>query len=284
MRASIVVGVDGSRAATRAARVAASFARRLDYRLVLAHVADDPPVFPYGAPTARELQRHRALEHATSVVAAVAKTIGEPGAQKAVVISDVASGLADIADNEGAALVAIGSRRDKRWGRPRHSRMAIALEAVSSCPVLVVSAAAAEGLAIALQPPVGAVVVGVDGSPVSMRARVVAAGLAGQLGLSATPVFVSTDQSQAPIDDALVVSNDDPVAGLSAAARSQSASLLVVGASGGRRGAPRVAERLHRSSPVPLVVVPSDAHLAPFVAGRLAPHGGAVKATASRDA
>jgi len=54
MRSSIVVGVDGSPAATRAARVAASFARRLDYRLVLAHVAGDPPVFPYGAPRARE--------------------------------------------------------------------------------------------------------------------------------------------------------------------------------------------------------------------------------------
>jgi nucleotide-binding universal stress UspA family protein len=272
MRSSIVVGVDGSRAATRAARVAASLARRLDYRLVLAHVASDPPVFPNGAPRARELQRRGTLEHATSVVDAVAKTIGEPRAKKAVVVSDVASGLADIADNEGAALVAIGSRRGKRWGRPRQSRVALALEAVSSCPVLVVSAAAAKGLAIALQPPVGAVIVGVDGSPVSTRARVVAAGLAGQLGLSVTPVFVKADESQATIDDAVVVSNEDPVAGLSAAARSQSASLLVVGASGGRRGAPSVAERLHRSSPVPLVVVPSDSHLAPFVTGQLAPH------------
>jgi len=122
MRSSIVVGVDGSPAATRAARVAASFARRLDYRLVLAHVAGDPPVFPYGAARARELQRRRALEHATSPIAAVAKTIGEPAAKKAVVVSDVASGLAYIADNEGAALLAIGSGRDKRWGRTRHSR------------------------------------------------------------------------------------------------------------------------------------------------------------------
>jgi len=136
---------------------------------------------------------------------------------------------------------------------------------------MVVSAAAAKGLAIALQPPFGAVVVGVDGSPASLRARVVAAGLAGQLGLPATPVFVKADESQAVIDDAVAVSNEDPVAGLSAAARSQSASQLVVGASDGHPGAPSVAARLHRSSPVPLVVVPSDAHLAPFVAGQLAP-------------
>jgi len=118
MRSSIVVGVDGSHAATRAARAAASFARRLNYRLVLAHVAGDPPVFPYGAPRARELQRRRALEHATSVVTDVAKTIGEPAATKAVVISDVASGLAYIADNESAALIAIGSRGDKPGAGP----------------------------------------------------------------------------------------------------------------------------------------------------------------------
>jgi len=277
MRSSIVVGVDGSQAATRAARVAASLARRLDYRLVLAHVAGDPPVRNYGAPGARELERRRALEHATSVVAAVAKMVGEPRAEKVVVVSDVAGGLAYIADVKDAALVAIGSRRDKRWGRPRHSRVATGLEAVSSCPVLVVSAAAAKGLATALQSPLGAVVVGVDGSPVSMRARVVAAGLAGQLGLTATPVFVKADESQATIADAVAVVDEDPVAGLSAAARSQSASLLVVGAGSGHRRTPSVAERLHRSSPVPLVVVPSDAHLAPFVAGQLAPHGPTVR-------
>jgi nucleotide-binding universal stress UspA family protein len=269
MRSSIVVGVDGSHAARRAARAAASFARRLDYRLVLAHVASDPPVFPYGELTAREIERHRALERATSLLDSVAQAIGEPAAKKAVVISDVPSGLAFIADNEGAALLAIGSRRDKRWGRPRNNRLATSLEAISSCPVVVVSGSAAKGLAMALPPPVGAVVVGVDGSPNSMRARVVATGLADQLGLPATPVFVREEGSRAVVEDAVSVSNADPATGLADAARTKSASLLVVGASGGRRGAPSVAERLHRTSPVPLVVVPSDAHLSPFVAKHL---------------
>jgi nucleotide-binding universal stress UspA family protein len=81
MRSSIVVGVDGSRAATRAASVAASLARRLDYRLVLAHVAGDPPVFPYGAPRARELQRRRALEQATLVVAGAVVVGVDAGAE-----------------------------------------------------------------------------------------------------------------------------------------------------------------------------------------------------------
>jgi nucleotide-binding universal stress UspA family protein len=269
MRSSIVVGVDGSSAARRAARVAASFARRLDYRLVLAHVASDPPVFPYGAPRAREIQRRRALERATSLLDSVAQAIGEPAAKKAVVLSDVPSGLAFIADNEAAALLAIGSRADKRWGRPRNNPLATSLETISNCPVVVISGSAAKGLAMALPPPVGAVVVGVDGSPTSMRARVVAAGLAGQLGLPATPVFVREDGSQAVLDDAVGVSNADPASGLADAARTKSASLLVVGASRGQRGALGVAERLHRSSPVPLVVVPSDAHLSPYVAKHL---------------
>jgi len=269
MRSSIVVGVDGSAAARRAARAAASFARRLDYRLVLAHVASDPPVFPYGEPTAREIQRRRALERATSLLESVAQAIGEPAAKKAVVISDVPSGLAFIADNEAAALLAIGSRADKRWGRPRHNPLATSLEDISSCPVVVVSGSAAKGLAMALPPPVGAVVVGVDGSPNSMRARVVAAGLAGQLGLPATPVFVREEGSQVVLDDAASVSNADPASGLADAARIKSASLLVVGASDGQGDQPTVAERLHRTSPVPLVVVPSDAHLSPFVAKHL---------------
>ena len=264
MRASIVVGVDGSHAATRAARVAASFARRLDYRLVVAHVAADPPLFADGSQRARDFQRQQALEHARSVVGAVAKAIGQPGAHQSVAVSDVATGLSYIAANEGAALVVVGARRDTRWGRPRHSRVALALEAVSSCPVMVVSATAAKGLASALRPPFGAVVVGVDGSLESMRARVVAAGLAAQLGLPATPVFVKADESQDAIADAVAVSNKDVVAGLSAAARTQSASLLIVGASDGGGDSRSVAVRLHRSSPVPLVVVPRDAHLAPF--------------------
>jgi nucleotide-binding universal stress UspA family protein len=79
-------------------------------------------------------------------------------------------------------------------------------------------------------------------------------------------VFVREEGSQVVLDDAASVSNADPASGLADAARIKSASLLVVGASGGQGAAPSVAERLHRTSPVPLVVVPSDAHLSPFVA------------------
>ena len=66
MRGSIIVGVDGSPEATDAARAAASLARGADRRLVLAHVAADPPVFPLrehrGSPAAT---RHPARQRAT---------------------------------------------------------------------------------------------------------------------------------------------------------------------------------------------------------------------------
>ena len=57
---SIIVGVDGSSESTDAALVAASLARSLGRRLVLAHVAADPNVFAYGDRGQRDAKRTQA--------------------------------------------------------------------------------------------------------------------------------------------------------------------------------------------------------------------------------
>src|SRR4051794_37330108 len=62
MHGPIIASVDGSQGSTDAARVAAALARGLGRRLVLAHVADDPAVFPYGDRWLREAQRRRAMQ------------------------------------------------------------------------------------------------------------------------------------------------------------------------------------------------------------------------------
>jgi hypothetical protein len=64
MSGPIIVGVDGS-GATSAVRLGASLARRTSRELVLVHVVEDRPTFPYGSVRARELQRRALLAEGT---------------------------------------------------------------------------------------------------------------------------------------------------------------------------------------------------------------------------
>ena len=75
MRRSIIVGVDGSSESTDAAVVAASLARSLDRRLVLAHVAADPNVFHYGDRRHRDVQRRHVLDAGNDLLESVADEI-----------------------------------------------------------------------------------------------------------------------------------------------------------------------------------------------------------------
>ena len=117
MRGSIVAAVDGSPEATEAARVAAMLARDLDRRLVLAHVADDPPVFPFGDNQRREIQRRDAIQSAGRLLDHVALAIGAPTASKRVTLGGRCHGgveerLAALCREEQADLMLLGSRTD----------------------------------------------------------------------------------------------------------------------------------------------------------------------------
>lgn len=117
MTGSIVAAVDGSREATEAARVAAMLARHLDRRLVLAHVAADPPVFPYGDSRWREIQRRHAMRRGGHLLDDVAMEIVAPAASKRVSLGGLVHGgvedrLAALCREEHADLMLLGSRRD----------------------------------------------------------------------------------------------------------------------------------------------------------------------------
>ncbi|HET7171697.1 MAG TPA: universal stress protein [Gaiellales bacterium] len=110
MGGTIVCGVTRSPAARDAAELAAALAARLEMRLVLVHVSRD-----------RE--------------AAVAET---PGAEDVrVVHGSRAEAIAEVAAEEGADLIVLGSRTGGLRGGLLRSGLARELEQVTPVPVLV---------------------------------------------------------------------------------------------------------------------------------------------------
>jgi nucleotide-binding universal stress UspA family protein len=143
MRGSIIVGVDGSREATDAARAAAALAHELGRRLVLAHVAEDPPVFPYGDRWRREVQRRHAIRHGSDLLQAVATEIGQPTARRRITLGGLLQGgvderLAALSRAEASELLVVGSRPRGRLARALLGAPSGPRVSSSACPVLTV--------------------------------------------------------------------------------------------------------------------------------------------------
>ncbi|MEX2194537.1 MAG: universal stress protein [Thermoleophilaceae bacterium] len=142
-RRSIIAGVDGSRQSVRAAAVAASLARGLERRLVLVHVAADPPVFPYGDLRVREAQRRRLVRRGLALLAVAASEIREEQARRRVVLSGIAHGglqerLDAVAREEHADLLVVGARGRHPVARALLGSPSTPMGGTGSCPVLVV--------------------------------------------------------------------------------------------------------------------------------------------------
>jgi nucleotide-binding universal stress UspA family protein len=177
MRSSIIVGVDGSREATDAARVAASLARGLHRRLVLAHVVAGPPF--HADRWQREVQRRRAIRRGTDLLEGVATEIGEPTARRRIALTGLIEGdledrLAALTREEDADLVVVGSRA-------RGALVSTLLGSVSASranngayPVVVVPPAWGRRFADGRRTWSGSIVCGIDGSADSDRPRIVA--------------------------------------------------------------------------------------------------------------
>jgi nucleotide-binding universal stress UspA family protein len=119
---SIVCGVDDSRHARFALDVAGRYARRLDLRLIVLHV---PP---------------RIVQAATGL-ALVERMLREEGvaeAQARVSRGDPAECLADLADEERAELIVVGSRGLVAFRTAFLGSVSNALVGIARCPVLVV--------------------------------------------------------------------------------------------------------------------------------------------------
>jgi nucleotide-binding universal stress UspA family protein len=144
MDGSIVCGVDGSTESRVAVRVAAQLSGQLGLRLVVAHVSQAAlfasavavkPVLT--KPTVEEL---RAAEH---ILEQVALDEGIRHATLRPLYGLPAERLADLADDEAAEFIVVGSRGRGAFKAAFLGSVSRELIGVARCPVLVVPPAAA---------------------------------------------------------------------------------------------------------------------------------------------
>ena len=131
MSGTIVCGVTESPDGRSAAASSAALGQRLALRLVLVHVIDGVPTGTHESLTARQRQ-----SGAERTLNAVANEVGNE-AERRVVMGDRAEALAQVAAEEGADLVVLGSRSTGLGGRRLRSTLARELEATTPVPVLI---------------------------------------------------------------------------------------------------------------------------------------------------
>jgi nucleotide-binding universal stress UspA family protein len=128
---TIVCGVRESLDGRSAAELACALGARLGLRLVLVHVVDGVPPGTEGSLTAR--QRRTGGEQILNAVAREMRNRTE----KRVVLGDRAEGLAQVAAEEGADMIVLGSRSTGLGGRKLRCTLARELEAATPVPVVV---------------------------------------------------------------------------------------------------------------------------------------------------
>ncbi|MGH3001776.1 MAG: universal stress protein [Gaiellaceae bacterium] len=129
MSRTILCGVKDSSDGRAAARLAGALSERLGLRLVFAHVVD----LPRGSEdsvTGRQKQTG-AARAVTSLLREVA-----PEAECRIVLGEVPERLAQIAAEEGADLIVLGSREHGFRGRQIRSSFVRELDAATPAPVV----------------------------------------------------------------------------------------------------------------------------------------------------
>jgi nucleotide-binding universal stress UspA family protein len=151
MGRSIVCGVDGSLDSEAALDVAAQLADRLGSTLILAHVAE--PAYAYAAPypsgwttvpMAGAAEAAAKEEDSEQLLERVALAAGRADAERRVAIGHPAEKLAELADEEGAELVVVGSRGRGALRAAFLGSVSYNLVGVARCPVLIVPPGASE--------------------------------------------------------------------------------------------------------------------------------------------
>jgi nucleotide-binding universal stress UspA family protein len=136
----VVCGVDGSRVAVEALRTAHRLAGALGLRLVAAHVVAPVPVAaePWTAPAASfgadDVASGEALLEQVCARAQVAD------AERRIATGRPAERLAELADEESAELIVVGSRGHRLLRAAFIGGVSSELIGLASCPVLVIPA------------------------------------------------------------------------------------------------------------------------------------------------
>lgn len=175
VRPVVLVGVDGSSASLRAARWAARYAARVGAGVHLVCVYQVPvPALVPGSMLAPVVADAAIAGGAQEIVARAAKHIETTGVvvTTAAVAGDAAAVLVDL--SRDCDLVVVGARGQGGFAQRLLGTVSSALPAHAACPVVVVSDRVAEDGAGGALSDVRHVIVGVDGSPSSEEALLVA--------------------------------------------------------------------------------------------------------------
>jgi nucleotide-binding universal stress UspA family protein len=159
---SIVCGVDGSPDSNRALVVAAEFARRLGAKLIVANVVAyvRDSVVPTNAyapmahwtgygPPMTERRTDADMEASEALLEHIVAEAGVHGAGLRTMLGIPAERLAELADEEGADLIVVGSRGRGSLKAAFLGSVSNSLIGIARCPVLVVPKGAAETAAAA---------------------------------------------------------------------------------------------------------------------------------------
>lgn len=146
MNRSIVCGVDGSADSQAALAVATNLAERLRLRLIMANVVEPTPAAPYvgtaslRGPMPRPLlsTTNQRREAADGLLVELSTAMGLEQADRRVVVGYAAERLADLADEEGAEMIVVGSRGRGAFKAAFLGSVSTSLIGVARCPVLVV--------------------------------------------------------------------------------------------------------------------------------------------------
>jgi nucleotide-binding universal stress UspA family protein len=135
---SIICGVDGSEASRPAARVAARLADTLHVRLVLAHVTEDRPTFPYRDARLRELQRRHAIEDGQRLLESVAAELPGTTPELRVTFGTPVETLRALCSEESAELLIVGSRGRRPLAAAVLGSVSARLASTAECPVALI--------------------------------------------------------------------------------------------------------------------------------------------------
>ena len=128
---TLICGVDETAEGADAPAIGYALAARLGLRLVLVSVVDGVPPGAQESLTARQRQAG-----ADRTLQLIARDLGV-GVEHRVVLGEPAEALAEVAADEGADLIVVGSRPAGLGHRSLRSGLARELEAVTPVPVLV---------------------------------------------------------------------------------------------------------------------------------------------------
>lgn len=183
MPRSVVCGIDGSKESLAAAAVAARLAQALDSRLVLGQVVEVPPTVHFGNELEAQRRWHRAGGEVPSPVDLIDdRPSGVEVAGRVLHGGDPGPALAQLASDEDAALLVVGSRGRAGLKAALLGSVSSAVVRASDRPVVIVPADAADA-ADAKAHERSTVVCGIDGSEEAVQAARAAARLGAALGL-----------------------------------------------------------------------------------------------------